>query len=66
MRLPWLTSQGMQMNQQVTFLSDGGETVRELQRYLNPNAEHLLDWSLNLSQFVGGQNGQNTGQTPPF
>jgi hypothetical protein len=39
-----LTSQGMQMNQQVTFLSDGGETVRELQLYLNPNAEHLLDW----------------------
>lgn len=34
----------MQMNQQVTFLSDGGETVRELQLYLNPNAEHLLDW----------------------
>ena len=32
------------MNQQVTFLSDGGETVRELQLYLNPNAEHLLDW----------------------
>jgi hypothetical protein len=39
-----MKSQGMQMNQQVTFLSDGGETVRELQLYLNPNAEHLLDW----------------------
>jgi hypothetical protein len=25
-----------------------------------------LPTSLNLSQFVGGQNGQNTGQTPPF
>jgi Uncharacterised protein family (UPF0236) len=34
----------MQMNQQITFLSDGGETVRELQLYLNPRAEHLLDW----------------------
>lgn len=32
------------MNQQVTFLSDGGDTVRELQLELNPNAEHLLDW----------------------
>lgn len=32
------------MNQQVTFLSDGGDTVRELQLYLNPQAEHLLDW----------------------
>jgi hypothetical protein len=39
-----LKSQGMQMNQQVTFLSDGGETVRDLQLYLNPQAEHLLDW----------------------
>ena len=39
-----LRSQGMQMNQQVTFLSDGGDTVRQLQLYLNPQAEHLLDW----------------------
>jgi hypothetical protein len=39
-----LTSQGMQMNQQVTFLSDGGDSVRALQLYLNPQAEHLLDW----------------------
>jgi len=39
-----LKSQGMQPNQQVTFLSDGGDTVRDLQLYLNPNAEHLLDW----------------------
>lgn len=39
-----LQSQGMQMNQQITFLSDGGDTVRELQYYLNPQSEHLLDW----------------------
>jgi hypothetical protein len=39
-----LLSQGMQMNQQVTFLSDGGDTVRDLQLYLNPQTEHLLDW----------------------
>jgi len=39
-----LKSQGMQMNQQVTFLSDGEERIRELQYDLNPNAEHLLDW----------------------
>ena len=32
------------MNQAVTFLSDGGDTVRDLQMYLNPQAEHLLDW----------------------
>jgi len=39
-----LCSQGMQMNQQVTFLTDGGDDVRELPRYLNPQAEHWLDW----------------------
>lgn len=32
------------MNQQVTFLSDGGDLVRELQYHLNSQAEHLLDW----------------------
>ena len=39
-----LASQGMQANQQVTFLTDGGEDIRDLPRYLNPQAEHLLDW----------------------
>ena len=39
-----LTSQGFQLNQQLTFLSDGGDTVRDLQLYLSPEAEHLLDW----------------------
>src|SRR5437764_8178968 len=33
-----------QPNQQVEFLSDGGEDVRNVQLYLNPEAEHLLDW----------------------
>jgi hypothetical protein len=55
-----LMAQGMQMNQRVTFLSDGGDTVRDLQLYLNPQAEHLLDWFhitmrlTVLSQFVKG------------
>ena len=39
-----LASQGMQANQQVTFLTDGGDDIRDLPRYLNPQAEHLLDW----------------------
>jgi hypothetical protein len=39
-----LSSQGMQANQQVTFFSDGGDTVRRLPEYLSPNAEHILDW----------------------
>lgn len=39
-----LKAQGMQPNQQVTFLTDGGADVRELPLYLNPQAEHLIDW----------------------
>jgi hypothetical protein len=39
-----LQAQGMQANQQVTFFSDGGATVRLLPRYLHPEAEHILDW----------------------
>ena len=32
------------MNQQIEFLSDGGDTVRDVQLYLSPEADHLLDW----------------------
>jgi hypothetical protein len=39
-----LKDQGMQANQAVTFVTDGGEDVRDLPLYLNPGAEHLLDW----------------------
>ena len=39
-----LKSQGLQMNQDITFLSDGGDTVRDLQLYLSPWSEHVLDW----------------------
>ena len=39
-----LRSQGMQANQQVTFLTDGGEDIRGIPCYLNAQAEHLLDW----------------------
>jgi hypothetical protein len=39
-----LQSQGMQANQQLTFFSDGGDTVRTLPEYLHPDAEHILDW----------------------
>ncbi len=39
-----LKSQGFQLNQQITFLSDGEDTVRDLQLYMSPEAEHMLDW----------------------
>jgi len=34
----------MQDNQQVVFLTEGGEDIRDIPRYLNPQAEHYLDW----------------------
>jgi hypothetical protein len=39
-----LKSQGMQANQQVTFITDGAGDVRDLPMYLNPGSEHLIDW----------------------
>jgi hypothetical protein len=35
-----LKSQGLQANQQVIFLSDGADDVRELPLYLSPESEH--------------------------
>ena len=35
-----MKSQGLQENQQVVFLSDGGEDVRRVQAYLQPGSEH--------------------------
>jgi hypothetical protein len=40
----WLNTQGLQNSQAITFLSDGGDTVRELPQGFTPQAEYLLDW----------------------
>ena len=39
-----LREQGLQANQDVTFLTDGGEEVRSLTELVTPEAEHVLDW----------------------
>jgi hypothetical protein len=39
-----LHSQGFQMNQEITFLSDGNDTLRALQLEMSPQATHILDW----------------------
>lgn len=39
-----LRAQGMQENQQVTFMSDGADNVRDLQYVMHPESEHILDW----------------------
>lgn len=39
-----LMNQGLQMNQDITFLTDGEDIVRELPLYLSPQSEHIIDW----------------------
>ena len=39
-----LQEQGLQMNQEITFLTDGEDSVRNLAGYMSPCAEHVLDW----------------------
>jgi hypothetical protein len=39
-----LQSQGLQMNQDIAFLSDGNDTLRALQLEMSPQATHILDW----------------------
>jgi hypothetical protein len=39
-----LVDQGVAMNQEVTFMSDGACNLRDLQYYMRPNAEHVLDY----------------------
>lgn len=39
-----LKSQGLERGQPVTFLSDGGDTVKELGFYIYPYSENILDW----------------------
>lgn len=39
-----LKDQGWQENQQVTFMTDGGDTVINMARHMAPASEHILDW----------------------
>ncbi len=48
-----LSAQGMQANQQIFFLSDGADNLRDLQFGMYPESTHVLDW-LALLQIVGG------------
>jgi hypothetical protein len=41
-----MKSQEMEENQQMVFMSDGGEDAR-VQKYLHPNSQHIIDWSHN-------------------
>jgi hypothetical protein len=39
-----LHAQDIQMNQEITFLSDGDDTLRQLQLDMSSKATHILDW----------------------
>lgn len=39
-----LKDQGWQENQPVTFMTDGGDSVINMARYMAPASEHILDW----------------------
>ena len=58
-----LHAQGLQMNQEMTFLSDGNDTLRELQLEMSPKATHILDWfHLTMKLTVLGQYGKGLVQ----
>jgi hypothetical protein len=42
--LDHLKKQGVQANQDITFITDGGEEVRSLAEMIGPGSEHVLDW----------------------
>ena len=58
-----LHSQNLQMNQAITFLSDGDDTLRALQWEMSPQATHILDWfHLTMKLTVLGQFGKGLVQ----
>ena len=58
-----LQAQDLQMNQAITFLSDGDATLRQLQWEMSPKATHILDWfHLTMKLTVLGQYGKGLVQ----
>ena len=61
-----LRAHWMQDNQQITFLTDGGEHIRDLPLYLNPQSEHLLDWfHITMRITVMANMGKSLRRPPP-
>lgn len=61
-----LDRHGLQANQQITFLSDGADNLRDLQFNMNPEAEHVLDWFHCAMRFtVLGQFAKGLTSTDP-
>ena len=60
-----MKSQGLQDNQQVVFMSDGGEDVRRVQTYLHPDSEHWIDWFHITMRITVMTNMSKSLQPPP-
>lgn len=58
--------QGLQANQDVTFLTDGGEELHALIERVTPGAEHVLDWfHITMRLTVLGQYAKGVARSDP-
>lgn len=58
-----LESQGLQANQDLTFLTDGGDEIKALTELISPCGEHVLDWfHLAMRMTVLGQYAKGVAQ----
>ena len=61
-----LASQGLQANQDITFLTDGAEEIRSLTEFVSPCSEHVLDWfHVAMRLTVLGQYAKGVAQCDP-
>ena len=60
-----LKAEGLTDNQQVTFLTDGFDDIRDLPRFLNPDSDHLLDWFHLITRITVMTNRAKLLQPPP-
>jgi hypothetical protein len=61
-----LKEQGLQANQDVTFLTDGGEEIHALIERVTPGAEHVLDWfHITMRLTVLGQYAKGVARSDP-
>jgi hypothetical protein len=62
-----LESQGILPRQHITFLCDGGDTVRELGAFVHPRSEHILDWfhvAMRIEQLLQTTRGLQSAEKP--
>lgn len=64
--LEMLKAQGIRENDKICFMSDGGESLKNLQKYISPNAQHILEWfHITMKITVLGQYLKGLGHVNP-